>query len=256
MSRSNKYRYKILQYKSDTPKPRKNEIVIIPQDNRLMEIPPYLNQNTLPSWWASLPKSKGSLRRCQGTYDYLNYGFTIPLWTDVHIRPGFNGKENDYMLAQFGEERIFRIEGFNESQATGCPFGSQAKNQQSGYPKLVSPWRYFTPKGVSLLALPILHEPNPNYIVMPGMVHTDFYNQIHIVLKILSNEEFIIKAGTPIQHMIPVKRNENIKRIIWGNDSMYKFHKGQGMGKGCLQVDDNSHLYRKIQREIDQELEI
>lgn len=255
MSRSNKYKYKILQYKSDTPKPKKNEIVIIPQDNRLMEIPPYLNQNTLPSWWSKLPKNKGSLRRCQGTYDYLNYGFTIPLWADVHVRPGMQGKNFDFKLSDYGEGQVFRVEGFTEQQAEGCPFGSQANNKETGYPKLVSPWRYFTPKGVSLIALPILHEPNPNYIVMPGMVHTDFYNQVHVVLKILSNEEFVIKAGTPMQHMIPIRRNQNITQIVWGNDSMYKFHRGQGLGTGCLQQEDNSHLYRSFQRKIDQEME-
>lgn len=255
MSRSNKFKYKIASYKSDTPKPKKNEIVIIPQDNRLMEIPPYLNSNTLPKWWSKLPVHKMSLRRCQGTYDYLSFGFTIPLWSDLTIRPSANGKGHDFKFESLGDENFFRVEPFSSEMASGCPFGDGRKIADSPYPKLVSPWRYFTPKGISLMALPVMHEPNPNYIVMPGIVHTDFYNQIHIVIAVLSDKEFTIPAGTPMQHMVPINRKNNIKNIVWGNESMYKFHMGQGLGLGCVTAADNSQLYRKKQKEIDLEIE-
>lgn len=255
MNRSNKFKYKVAKYKTDTPKPRSNEVVIVPQDNRLMEIPPYLNSSKLPSWWSKLPVNKNSIRRCQGTYDYLNLGFTIPMWTDVTVRPAANGIGHEFKLENFGDMTNFTVEFFSTDSAGGCPFGSQRKDLNSNYPKLVSPWRYFTPKGISLMALPIAHEPNPNYIVMPGLVHTDFYNQVHIVIAVLTDKEFTIPAGTPMQHMVPIRRSDNIKNIIWGNESMYRFHLGQGLGTGCITAADNSQLYRKRQKESDLEAE-
>jgi hypothetical protein len=149
-----------------------------------MEIPPYLGSEKLPYWWKDLPKSnKFSLRRCQGTYDFAQYGFIIPLWTDLTIRPQINGKDFEFKTSSFDNNpESFRVDPFLNNSAEGCPFGDDRKIKTASYPKIVSPWRFYTEKGTSLMALPVLHEPNPNYMVMPGIVHTDFYNQIHTFL--------------------------------------------------------------------------
>lgn len=256
LRRSKKYNYKIAMFKGDTPKPKKNEVVIVPSDNRLLEIPPYLANGNLPSWWKNLPVKNNSLRRCNGTYDYLQYGFIIPMWTDVTIRQNASGNDFEYKLGDFGDEyRPFKVEGFKSEMTKGCPFGDNRKLDTFIFPKLVSPWRFFTPKGISLMSLPILHEPNPNYTIMPGIVHSDFYNQIHIVISVLTDKEFTIPAGTPMQHMIPIKRTENIKKIVFGNESMFRFHVGNGMGEGSISVSDNSQLYRKLRMKNEQEAE-
>jgi hypothetical protein len=103
------------------------------------------------------------------------------------------------------------------------------------------------------MILPAVHSFDKNYIVMPGIVHTDFYHQVNIVIVILTDKPFQIKAGEPLAHLIPIKRNSNFKKIIWGNESMYKFTAGNGLGVGCLTEEDNSQLYRKTQFEKDQE---
>ena len=255
LSRSEKYKYKIIQYRSEIPKPKKNEIVIIPTDNRLMDTAPYLVSQKLPSWWKDLPKSKFSLRRCQGTYDYITSGFIVPLWCDITIRPSISGKLLDYKTNNYDDNVSFRIEQFTKESAEGCPISKYNKIQTAQFPKIVSPWRFFTPKGVSLLSLPVYHEPNENYTIMPGMVHTDFYNQIHIVLNVLTDKEFTIPAGTPIQHLVPFHRNFDIKNIVFGNESMARFVNGTGMGLGSLSVPDESHLYRKMQWEKEEQFE-
>jgi hypothetical protein len=252
-NRSKNYNYKIAMFRGDTPKPKKNEVVIVPNDNRVLEIPPYLLQNNLPNWWKSLPIKNMSLRRCNGTYDYLQYGFIIPSWTDITIRPNASGDSYEYKLGTFGDDYAFKVEGFSPENTKGCPFGENRKLNDLNFPKFVSPWRFFTPKGISLMCLPILHEPNPNYAVMPGIVHTDFYNQVHLVLSVLTDKEFTIPAGTPMMHMIPIKRTENIKNIVFGNESMYRFHIGNGMGEGNVAVSDNSQLYRKLRMQNEQE---
>ena len=259
LNRSDKYKYKIARFREDIPKPKKNEVVMVPEDNRLLEIPPYIASKKLPSWWNDLPKNKSSLRKCQGTYDYVSFGFIIPLWTDLVIRPDMSGKDFEGKTTPIynykGVNPYFELSGFSAESASGCPMENIKKIPTGRYIKIVSPWRYKTSKGVSLMALPILHEPNENYEVVPGMIHTDFYNQIHIVLNIKTDKEFTIPAGTPIQHMVPVYRGRNTKNIVWGNESMYPYVANSGLGLGALVQTDRNLYYRRKQREIDAEIE-
>lgn len=252
--RSEKFRYKIAQYGRDVPKPKRGEVVIIPEDNRITEIPPYIAGRPLPDWWGGLPKSKDSLRRCHGTIDYISTGFIIPMWTDVTIRPNSTGAILDYKMEGYGDDRFnFTISAFPPDSTTGCPIEHNKGASTYQYPKLSSPWRFITPKGVSLISLPVLHEPNPNYQVIPGIVHTDYYAQVHIVINVTTDKEFVIPAGTPMQHMIQFKRTENIKEIIWGNESMFKHVMSSGLGIGGLIQTDRTLFYRKKMREIDAE---
>jgi hypothetical protein len=254
LRRSKNFRYKIAQFKKDIPKPKRDEVVVIPEDNRIVDTAPYMPSHNLPSWWRDLPKRLGSIRRCQGTYDYITAGFVVPLWTDVTVRPSIDGKFFEIKTAQMGDGEIFKIDSFSNESASGCPFSSIKAIPTAQYPKLISPWRYITPKGVSLMSLPILHEPNPNYTIVPGIVHTDFYHQIHIVLNITTDKEFTIPAGTPMQYMIPISRKNTIKKVTLGNESMYKFVATSGLGLGSRIAPDRSIYYRRKQREIDREV--
>jgi len=254
LNRSGKYKYKIINFLEDIPKPKKNEIIIIPNDNRVMGIPPYLGKSKLPSWWKNLPHHPSSLRGCQGMYDYSTAGFVIPLWCDVTIRPDSTGKQFELRTSNFDDHYTFLVHGFKKEMAEGCPITKNNKIQTGQFPKLVTPWRYRTPKGVSLIALPVLCEPNENYTIVPGIVHTDFYNQVNIVINVLTDKEFTIPAGTPIQHMIPYNRYGDFKKIVWGNESMSRFMNGNGMGKGSLAQQDDSRIYRQHQIRIEDEL--
>jgi hypothetical protein len=254
LNRSKKYKYKIAQYLEDIPKPRKNEIVLIPDDNRVMGIPPYLGRKKLPSWWKNLPIQEGSLRRCQGVYDFTTAGITIPLWCDVTIRPDPTGKFFEFRTSSCGDDYTFAVGSFQRAQAQGCPIGEFNKIPTGQFIKLVTPWKVRTPKGVSLITMPMFFEPNPDYTVVPGIVHTDFYNHVNIVINITTDKEFVIPAGTLIQQMIPYHRHRDFKRIIWGNESMTRFIRGNGLAKGSLATPDDSRLYRSKQMEIEKDL--
>lgn len=256
VKRSDKFKYKIAHFDEDIPKPKKNEIVIIPEHNRLMRTQPLLAEKHLPEWFQNLPKGKNSLRRCQGTYDYITYGFIVRAWSDIYIRPSINGKSLESRVSQWDADGklMLKTQGFLYESTGKCPFTENRMLPESSFPKIVSPWRYVTPKGVSLMSLPVWHEPNPNYSIVPGIVHTDFYHQIHLVLNVLTDKEFVIKEGTPIQHMIPIRRKDNFKNILWGNESMFRFVRESGvseLGKNVI-TNDNSKLYRKIQRQLDE----
>jgi len=253
--RSEKYKYKEVKFKSDLPKPKRGEVAIVPMDNRVFEFLPYVGMNSLPEWWKNLNKGKGSIRRCQGTYDYVTNGFILPLWTNLTVRPNANGTQYETKMDHIDPMFRFSVEGFNAESAKGCPIEHHKSLEEGQYIKLVTPWRFITPKNVSIMTLPVLFEPDPRYSVVPGIVHTDFYHQINVVINVHTTEEFTIPAGTPILHMIPIKRNENTKNILWGNESMYKFVAHSGLGENGLVYDDKSTIYRKLQRRSDQDFE-
>ena len=252
LRRSDKFKFKIANYESDLPKPKRGEVVIIPNDNRLMEFAPFPATH-LPEWWAELPKGNNTIRRCQGTYDFISAGFVIPLWTDVTIRPAANGRDVEFRCPSLSDGQEYQIQHFFASATEGCPMKNNRLLPDAVYPKIVSPWRYTTPKGVSLMALPLMHEPNPNYSIIPGIVHTDYYSQVHIVLNVLTDKEFTIPAGTPIQHMIPFKRSEDTKRIVMGNESMHRFVAQTGLGRGGLVQEEGHVYYRKMQKKLEEE---
>lgn len=251
--RSDKYKYKQFLFHSDVPKAKKGEVIIVPMDNRLLKNPPYLNKSNLPSWFHKLPKGKESFRRCQGNYDYMTSGFTIPAWTNIYIRPSADGRTVDLKMDQFDQEVRFQIEGFPFEMTGECPFTKDRELPQSHFPKLVSPWRYVTERGTSLLALPVLSEPDPRYTVVPGIVHSDYYHQIHIVLNIRSREEFMIPEGTPLQHMLPIRRDAEIETLVWGNSSLFNLVKNGGTGKLLMKAKDPTLFYRQTRRENDDE---
>jgi hypothetical protein len=251
--RSDKYKYKNFLFHSDIPKAKEGEVIIVPMDNRLLTNPPYLNKTNPPAWFRRLPRGRNSFRRCQGNYDYMSSGFTIPAWTNIHIRPSADGKDFDIKTESFDENISFQIQRFPFDMTGECPFTKDRELPKSDFPKLVSPWRYMTKKGTSLLALPILSEPDPRYTIVPGIVHSDYYHQIHIVLNIKSREEFMIPEGTPLQHMIPIKRDADIKTIVWGNQTLFELIRNSGSGKLLIKAKDAALFYRQRQREVDNE---
>ena len=202
MNRLKKIKYIKAEFFSDLPKVRKNEMLIVPKDNRLWECGPYTNNNHKPEWWMSQDKTAGSIRRCHGTTDFISHGITLPMWTNVDVRPNPNHTDFEIRVDQmpFAEPNspsAFDIQGFPATSTKECPFSS-GRIINGYYPKLVTPWEIKTAPGYSTLVLPTILEPNPNYTVMPGLIHTDYYHTINIVLVINTDQPFKIDIGTPM----------------------------------------------------------
>lgn len=185
----------------DVPAPKPNEVVVATREDRLLDSGmPELNRGNKVKWWADLPSSAGSYRRCYGINDLLNYGFTVSAWCDfevlcsrdeVHIKPS---------------ERHFRIEHFEFSQVGECPITQDRDIKDLGFPKLVTPFYIRTAPGWSIMTFqhPLLYS--RQFQVMPGMIHTDFYHELNVVLNISGSSNFVIEAGTPLLYCLPVNR--------------------------------------------------
>jgi hypothetical protein len=231
-------------------------IRVTPEDNRLMEMPPYLNsQLTMPKWYKTMPSGAG-LKKCAGVNDYLSAGMTVPLWSNLFFRPNPEGGFWESRMENMNPplENI-SVQGFPVQDTPGCPVVGIRKLENMQYPKIVSPWRFETAPGWSSLILPLSWEPNENYDVLPAIVHTDFYHVSNIVLNIKANTDFMIPYGTPMMQVVPFKRSTNLSSIEFEDESYFKYVANSGFGSGYIMPSlGTAGPYRRHKHRVDTEL--
>lgn len=245
------------QLMHNLPKVKPGEIRFTPSDNRLMESAPYANTIAdPPNWFKRIGKTQGSLRRCAGTIDLLSAGVTLPMWTNYRFRPdGRGGWETggDDFAPQAG---INTVQGFAFESTGQCPMTDVRKIETGHYPKIVNPWRFETAPGWSTLMLPLYWEPNENYSVIPAIVHTDYYHLMNIVLNITGDSGFSIKYGTPIVQLIPFKRDSDFTKVLFNDESHFKYVATTGFGMGHVAPHDGTAgPYRRNRVAVDKALE-
>lgn len=245
-------------------KPKAGEILVVPSDPRLMEMPPYSNTvSKPPNWFRKIGRYPGSIRGCAGTQDYMNLGITLPFWTNAYLTPT-DESENKWFVSvdqmpplEENRQPLFNVQSFKFESTGVCPMTDQRKIEESCYPKLVNPWCFITAKGWSTLVLPILFEPNKNYDVVPAVVHTDFYHNINLVLNIKTDQEFKIEYGTPVFHLIPFQRKYGTPLLDFEDFSMHKMATSRGFNSGPVFTSSSStaSVYRKQKRIVDYNIE-
>ena len=229
---------------------KEGEICIIPSDSRLLEMgdPPYVSGGKrISSWFKSSPKA--GVRRCIGIKDFLDLGVVIPAWTTFKFSP--NQYETDWNaeLAQFSiSTSPFAIQGFPFSSTGKCPMSDVREIENASYPKLVTPYAFVTAPGWSTMIVGMLHSPNPNYDIVPGIVHTDFYHQINVVLNIRSNKEFYIAHNEPLVQLIPFKRSGDFKKIKFESEDKFKYVYGNHGDSDILDFMESSDIAREYRR--------
>lgn len=247
----------VYKFYKDIPRPREGEITIIPIDNRLIEVPPYVNNGkTLPTWFKALPGTPHSLRRCAGVSDFLQTGITIPMWTNMYFDPNpARDSKWDIKAERLHSGREFYVEGFNIVQTGQCPMTAIREVEDSFYPKLVNPFHIITAPGWSCMYLPVAYEPREEYDVLPAIVHTDMYHTANVVLNIKTDRAFKIELGTPMVHVVPFKRSADFGKLTFldaGNAAMVN---GRGFSDGHIMPSGSTAVaYRKQLRKHDAKL--
>lgn len=213
------------------------KMLIVPNDNRLLEMPPYVNSSSPPpQWLKETPNNQSSIKRCASTVDYLSLGITIPSWTNFryifdHEKGWGVGIDQ---LSNVEEKEPFMIQPFSYEQTGSCPMTNVRDVKDSGYPKLVSPFKIVTAPGWSTLVLPVLFEPSPHYSVVPGIVNTDYYHELNCVLNLTGSKNFTIAWGTPLMTLIPIKRSSLQHSLEFLDSSIFELLHGRGFNFGAL----------------------
>ncbi len=147
--------------------------------------------------------SNATPRKCPPMLDAINFGYIVPLWSDVQIL-----SNTDDGLAYINwrtQRQVFEIHGF-QAEKIGTPPG-YCKNVFKYY----SGMYLKTPPGYSVLVVPPLGYRDLPVQVVPGVLDTDQNNLMNILLPCwvksgLDNQ--IIEKGTPIAQIIPFKRED------------------------------------------------
>lgn len=235
-------------------KVKPGHVRVTPLDNRYMSSAPYVNDLTnLPEWFRRIPKGKGSVRACVGITDFLGTGFTIPAWTNFSFKPRADMNEWEMRADNMNPGIEYPMLGLFGYEQTGeCPMTRQRELEKMPYPKLITPWRIQTAPGWSCLMLPILYDQPSEYTILPAVIHTDFYQIMNVVVNPLTGSDFSIKYGTPLVHIIPFKRDSDITKIDFEDESFFKYaSSNMYLTGGIGPASGTGAAYRRAVRVVD-----
>jgi hypothetical protein len=160
----------------------------------------------IPEWYKKMgsfypkekvPTSTPTIKKCIPVLDAITAGYIIVSPCDVYV--SFKEGSPDYNSAIKGLIAFHPVK-----QAHLHP-----RMNEHPFPKWINPWGIKTPKGYSCLFVPPMHNPNPYFVILEGIVDTDEYITPINFPFVLKNpeKECLIPAGTPIAQVIPFKRD-------------------------------------------------
>ena len=165
---------------------------------------------------------------CPGMFDYKNTGWILSAWDEFTVY----ASENATMAYAGGDKRaptdlptpvktecphITNPNAMSADISDGVPKGNDDDTVKRLQPlHFTSPWAVEPENDfVSLLLMPPVYHSNivDNFLIYPGIVdYTQRFNTINVIMSPRKEGTFVIKAGTPLLHIIPMtKGNYNIK---------------------------------------------
>lgn len=159
-------------------------------------------ENYFPSDKPKKHDSTETIKKCIPVFDAMTSGYIIQTVCDIAIE--IKDGEPNY-IPSMRDPDLEIISGHSRKQAHLHPIANEFN-----FPKFKNFWSIKTPKGYSCLFIPPMHNPNPYFTALPGIVDTDTFQGCVNFPFILNNptKNLIIPAGTPIVQVIPFKRDE------------------------------------------------
>jgi hypothetical protein len=191
----------------------KNKIIFRAQSEHVWEVrqKPYPASKGLPNWWKEMPPysshdnklrldphSTVTVKKCAPTLDAISAGYIVPLWADVMI-----SQQNGFPYAQWTtSENVFDTWHVQQVSSYEIPDGFS-----STIFKYLHGWTIKTPPGWSCLITHPIAYSNLPIRAISGIVDTDnLETDINTPILIKNNFEGIIKKGTPMFQVIPIKK--------------------------------------------------
>jgi hypothetical protein len=167
-----------------------------------------------------------TVRGCPGLLDYFVWGYTLPLWADLQVSAGEDG---------------FEVQAPSPGGGVGASVSSFAPAKQPGYPfepgatshilKIPNPWAAVTPRGWSTALLPLTYHKDPRFSVLPGIVDTDRYHSLNLVIEWLVPNDGVtlLRAGTPMALLVPFERRKLSCEVVADPQRAFQLsHCGKG----------------------------
>jgi len=176
------------------------------------EITPKPSKEFIPEWYKTVPvevknyqhnyKKLTDLRTvkaCPSFTDVFKLGYVFVAPCDIWLNISENGKP----------EWKVPHENFLVDLHPKAQFVDYIPDKNLRYTfKFVSPFRVITPPGYSVMQLPMMYHYNKEFYVPYGIIDTDIHHEINQQICITTDDEVLIKKGTPLCYLIPFKREK------------------------------------------------
>ena len=144
--------------------------------------------------------------QCPGIFDLYNQGFIIPAWHDILIKT--NGNLTGFAWMTPSVEFTDLTEGravvgkHNDGLDKYLPKKPWALKSII---KFNTPWHIIAPKGLKFLMLPVAYTDSYEFESTIGILDPGISSEINVqVYWNVPNGEHIVKAGTPLAHLVPL----------------------------------------------------
>jgi len=155
---------------------------------------------------------------CPGIFDYKSQGWIMTAWDEFTVYAsegatmayaGSDGRPTDFPTPKpihktNPNPMSADITDGIPNDATECP----VKRLQPLH--FCSPWRVQPQNDISLLLMPPFYHSQyimENFMIYPGIVdYTQKFHTINVIMSPKKEGTFVIKAGTPLLHMIPIQK--------------------------------------------------
>lgn len=196
-----------------------------PEYNGLIYVaPPFSATKQFPKILKNMPRDNPRIgfptaKQCPAFIDLYKHTYILPMWCDVNLRASpTNTEALELQWETPTKEFVVTSHGNNQF----LDFIPKSKQDWKFIWKLHCPWNLKTPKGYSVLQLPMTYEFNTDFEIMSGVIDTDIHHEINqqMIQKRLGTIE--IKRGTPLSMYLPFKRDKFNLEIVLETQELWK----------------------------------
>jgi hypothetical protein len=238
-------------------------ISMLPGLEEIDECRPKPAKHFMPQWFKDVPytltpeqklmpgaisgEGVSTVKICPSFPDYFSLGYILPMWCDSKLVHDPESGAWNWKTAS--DNFKWDVHGPNQFMKWANPslHGSDANFVF----KASCPWRIITPKGWSVLQLPLYYHFNQQYSILPGVIDTDIHHEINQqVLYHGDGSGIQINRGDPFVLYIPYERKSKLGfEIRAKNENDDKLFKNKDVDISSKFPPNG--LYRKWQRERD-----
>lgn len=185
-------------------------------DPNIIKNMPIISINELKYEWFEKAKnhyrnnpSKFETTKCPGIVSLMNRGWIQRAYQDIVIETG----KNPNVFIGYGKKEQTKIPGGKYiGEYVSQHSSKQMQEFKDSWPKntlhciikIQSPWFVKIPKGYSLLLMPVPYAEDVRFTAATGIIKGTEYLNIQLFWHCMNSKE-VIKAGTPLNHMILLK---------------------------------------------------
>lgn len=177
-------------------------------------------QEVLPKWvynakadYMKSDKKDMHLYKCPGIFDMFTTGYVVTNWLDIEIKTndvGFSVTIPDPTIQELLGKDIVQSQNHDGI----AKFIPKRPWSVKSILKINTPWHVIVPKNVKLLMIPLPYPDTFEFESCIGMLDPSISSEINIqgYWNVVNNSH-ILKAGTPLCHLIPITE-ENLNLIV------------------------------------------